>query len=299
VSAPGIGRTRQRLRAQRVGAGIARMPGAAVTSAVVLLALVVAAVLADVLRPLDTVGVSLGGALQPPSAAHPMGTDPVGRDLAALTLHGLRVSFGVSVAAAVVAAVLGGAVGTLAGTLGGRVDAVLMRVVDVFASQNHFLFGLLLIVLIRPAVGPAVAVLLAVAVTHWVPIARIVRSELLSLRTRPYVLAAIGAGASRWQVARTHLLPQLFPAIGLGFVLLVPHAIFHESGYSFLGIGMPPTSASLGNLLADSQRSLLLGGWWATVFPGAMIFLASASVGTLGQWARDRHDPRARSELER
>ena len=112
------------------------------------------------------------------------------------------------------------------------------------------------------------------------------------------MLASINAGASRLHVARRHLLPHVVQALALTFVLLVPHAIFHESGYSFLGLGMPPTRASLGNLVADSQRSLLLGGWWATLFPGGVLFVFCAAVGTIGAWGRDRLDPRSRSELE-
>ena len=110
--------------------------------------------------------------------------------------------------------------------------------------------------------------MLAVGLTHWPSLARIVRGELLSVRERPFVAAAIGGGANRWRLARRHYLPHLLPAIGLAFVLTVPHAIFHESAYSFLGLGLPAHEASLGNILADGQRSLLAGGWWIALFPG-------------------------------
>src|SRR5690606_11835574 len=136
------------------------------------------------------------------------------------------------------------------------------------------------------------------ALTHWVQIARIVRGELLSLRERPFVRAAINGGAGRWRLATRHYVPHLVPQIGLGFVLLLPHAIFHESGLSFLGLGMAPDQASLGNLLSDSRRSILLGGWWTAFFPGMLIFLASFCVGTLGEYLRDRLNPRWRAELE-
>lgn len=285
-----------------LGTVVRRVPGAAVASATVFGLLVVLALGADVIRPLDTRTITLGEALQAPSLAHPgapiWGTDLLGRDLFALAIHGLRVSFTVSLVAAVCAAVIGGTIGIVAGAFGGRTDAVLMRLVDVFASQNHFLFGVLVVVLMRPVVGPAGAVLLSVGLTHWVSIARIVRGELLSLRERPFVVAAINGGSGRLRLARRHYLPHLLPAASLGFVLLVPHAIFHESAYSFLGLGMPAHQASLGNLLADSQQSLLLGAWWASLLPGLLVFLASLSVGTLGEWWRDRRNPRWRSELQ-
>lgn len=227
-----------------------------------------------------------------------MGTDEVGRDLLAEVLHGLRVSVAIAAFAALVAVVVGGAFGLLAGTMGGRVDALVMRFVDMFASQNHFLFGILLVVLFRPVLGGAGAVLLSVGLTHWPSLARIVRGELLSLRERPFVAAAVGGGAGRMRLARRHYLPHLLPALGLGFVLTFPHAIFHESALSFLGLGLPPHQASLGNIIADSQRSLLAGAWWSSLFPGAMILLVALFIGTLGEYWRDRLQPRWRSELE-
>ena len=184
--------------------------------------------------------------------------------------------------------------GLLAGALGGRVDTGVMRAVDVLGSQNHFLFGILLVVLFRPALGGAGAIMLAVGLTHWPSLARIVRGELLSVRERPFVAAAIGGGAGRRRLARRHYLPHLLPAVGLAFVLTVPHAIFHESAYSFLGLGLPAHEASLGNILADGQRSLLAGGWWIALFPGLAILLAAMTIGTLAEHWRERLHPRWR-----
>jgi len=200
--------------------------------------------------------------------------------------------------AALTAALVGTLVGIVAGTLGGTADAVVMRVTDVFASQNHFLFGILLVVLFRPALGGAGAIMLSVGLTHWPSLARIVRGELMSLRERPFVAAAVGGGAERMRLARRHYLPHLLPAVGLAFVLTVPHAIFHESALSFLGLGLEPHRASLGNILADGQRSLLAGGWWIALFPGMAILLASMTIGTLAEYWREQRHPRWRSELE-
>jgi peptide/nickel transport system permease protein len=275
-----------------------RYPKAMLLAVSILAVLIFVSLTADIIRPLDTRSVNLEASLESPSLAHPMGTDQLGRDLMAHSIHGLRLSFTVSFIAAVIAAIIGGGLGLLAGTFGGKIDALVMRFIDVFHSQNHFLFGILIVVLFRPVLGSAGAIMLSVGLTHWVAIARIVRGELLSLRERPFVAAAVNGGAGRWRLAYRHYLPHLVPAAGLGFVLLMPHAIFHESGLSFLGLGMPPHQASLGNLLAGSRSSLLLGAWWASFFPGMLIFLASMSVGTLGEYLRDRHNPRWRSELE-
>jgi len=273
-------------------------PLPAVIAGVLLIVLALGAASADLIRPMDPRAIDISRSLQPPSLSHPMGTDQVGRDLFTLALHSLRLSFTVSILAAVAAMILGAVIGLAAGAIGGWVDGVVMRAIDVFQSQNHFLLAILIVVLFRPALGSAGAIALSVALTHWIQIARIVRGELLSLRERPFVYAAINGGAGRWRLARRHYLPHLVSQIGLGFVLLVPHAIFHESGLSFLGLGMPPDQASLGNLLSDSRRSILLGGWWTAFFPGMLIFLASLCVGTIGEYIRDRANPRWRSELE-
>jgi peptide/nickel transport system permease protein len=285
-------------RSQRLAEVMQRWPVSVRVAAGVLAVLVVVALLANVIAPLDDTAVDLDRVLDGPSASHLMGTDEVGRDLFARVLHGVRISLTIATLAALAAVAVGTLVGMLAGTMGGKVDAVVMRVTDVFASQNHFLFGILLLVLFRPALGGPGAVMLAVGLTHWPSLARIVRGELMSLRERPFVSAAIGGGASRWRLARRHYLPHLMPAVGLAFVLTVPHAIFHESAYSFLGLGLPAHEASLGNILADGQRSLLAGGWWIALFPGLAILTAAMTIGTLAEHWREHLHPRWRSELE-
>jgi len=276
---------------------VATRPASVLAAGVVLALLVLAALGADLLRP-DTGGVALDEVLAPPSLAHPFGTDEIGRDVLALSLRAMRVSFAISLLAAVVALLIGVTVGVLAGTLGGWVDGALMRMVDFLGSQNHFLFAILLVVLFRPALGAAAAVCLSVALSHWLVLARIVRGELLSLRERPFVAAAVGGGATRVRLVVRHFLPHLAPAIAVAMVLLPPHAIFHESALSFLGLGLPPHQASLGNLIAAGQRSLLAGAWWISLFPGLLILAACVAFGTLGEYWRDRHQPRWRGELE-
>lgn len=243
---------------------------------------------------LDQQAVDLAAKLQPPSWAHPFGTDDVGRDLLLRCVYGLRVSLLVGVAAALTATVIGTAVGAAAGALGGWADRTLMRLVDTFSSVPHLLLGIFIVAMFRPGVWP---VIVSVALTHWLSTARIVRAEVLSLRARPHIDAAVSGGASRWRVAVRHLLPAVLPQAALASVLMVPHAMWHESALSFLGLGLPTHMASLGNLIQSARGSLLAGQWWPTLFPGLLIIVPTLAIaGLAGAW-RERINPRRRSEL--
>ncbi|MFJ6986886.1 MULTISPECIES: ABC transporter permease [unclassified Streptomyces] len=280
-----------------------RAPGTARRSthalrARVSIALVALTVLAVLLVPplvqLDQQAVDLAAKLRPPSPAHPFGTDDVGRDLLLRCVYGLRVSLLVGVAAALTATVLGTAVGATAGAFGGWVDRVVMRLVDTFSSVPHLLLGIFIVAMFRPGVWP---VIVSVALTHWLSTARIVRAEVLSLRARPFVDAAVSGGASRWRVTVRHLLPGVLPQAGLAAVLMVPHAMWHESALSFLGLGLPTHTASLGTLVQSARGSLLAGQWWPTLFPGLFLIVPTLAVaGLAGVW-RERINPRRRSEL--
>ncbi|MGW0925058.1 ABC transporter permease [Streptomyces sp. NPDC002755] len=261
-------------------------------------ALVAATVLAVLLVPplvqLDQQAVDLAAKLLPPSWSHLFGTDDLGRDLLVRCVYGLRVSLLVGVAAAVTATVIGTAVGATAGALGGWVDHGLMRVVDTFSSVPHLLLGIFIVAMFRPGVWPVVV---SVALTHWLSTARIVRAEVMSLRSRPYIEAAVSGGASRWRVAVRHLLPAVLPQAALAAVLMVPHAMWHESALSFLGLGLPTHTASLGTLIQGARGSLLAGQWWPTLFPGLFIVVPTLAIaGLAGAW-RERINPRRRSEL--
>ncbi|MFD4710717.1 ABC transporter permease [Streptomyces sp. NPDC058430] len=264
------------------------------TSAVLVAAVVLAVLVVPPLAHLDEQAVDLAARLQPPSWTHPFGTDDVGRDLLLRCVYGLRVSLVVGVVAAVVATVIGTTVGALAGAVGGWTDRVVMRFVDVFSSVPHLLLGIFIVAMFRPGVWPVVV---SVALTHWLSTARIVRAEVLSLRSRPYIDAAVSAGSSRRRIAVRHLLPGVLPQAALAAVLMVPHAVWHESALSFLGLGLPAHQASLGTLVQSARGSLLAGGWWPTLFPGLFIIVPTLAIaGLAGAW-RERLNPRRRSEL--
>ncbi|GAA2323949.1 ABC transporter permease [Nonomuraea roseoviolacea subsp. roseoviolacea] len=256
--------------------------------------LVLAVVLVPLLVRLDQQLVDLRAAGLPPSLAHPFGTDEVGRDVLLRSIYGLRVSLLVGLVAAVVSATIGGLVGLAAGAAGGPLDRLLMRVVDGVNSMPHLLLGIFIVALFAPS---AIAVIVSVGVTHWTTAARIVRSEVLSLRGRPFIDAAVSGGSSRLRIVRRHFLPNLAPHLLLATVLMVPHAIWHETALSFLGLGLPAHLASLGNMINDGQRSLLAGDWWSSLFPGLLILTPTLAIHALAQHLRDRANPRRRSEL--
>ncbi|MEU7781038.1 ABC transporter permease [Micromonospora parva] len=280
-----VARSRLRLRPGQTGVVIAGL---------VLLTTVAGSLLAPLVWPLDQSAVALDQTRLAPSWTHLAGTDDLGRDVAHRAVYGLRVSLLVGAVAALVATVLGGVVGGIAGTLGGRVDRILMRIVDTIAAMPHLLLGIFIVAMLRPSLG---AVIASVGLTHWLSTARIVRSEVLSLRDRPFIDAAISGGAGRFRVLTRHLLPHVLPRLALATTLMIPHAVWHETALSFLGLGLPPHLASLGNMINDGQGSLLTGAWWASLAPGAVIVVVTLAIAVLAARWRDRFDPRIRAEL--
>lgn len=261
-------------------------------SVAVLAALVLGALLLPVL--LGAQPVDYGSIRLEPGFAHPFGTDSSGRDVLARSMAGLRVSLLVAALSALVSTALGSVIGVLAGGLGGWPDRLLMRLVDIVNSVPHLLLGVVVVALYR---GSLLAVICSIACTHWTTVARIVRSEVLSLRQRPFVEAAIAGGSSRARILRRHLLPAVVPQAALSAVLLLPHAVWHETALSFLGLGLPPHLASIGNILGDGRDAVLLGAWWIVLFPSLLLVATTLAVSGLAATWRDRLVPRRRSEL--
>lgn len=254
------------------------------------------ALLVPLLAPDAWALADLGRARQAPSASHWFGTDYAGHDLFLRVAQGVRVSLLIAVVCAVLATVIGVLVGTIAAAFGRTVDAVLMRTTDGVNALPHLLLGIVLVAMFR---GSLLAIVLSIALTHWPQVARIVRSEALSIRASEYVDAAYLAGATRWQVLRRHLLPAGLTQATVAVVLLLPHAIWHESTLSFLGLGLSPDQASLGTLLQQSRGELLLGNWWTLVFPGGVLVLASLVVAQLAGQLRRRFAPRTDEDAVR
>ncbi|OLT24138.1 ABC transporter permease [Kytococcus sp. CUA-901] len=229
-------------------------------------------------------GIDLARTLQAPSAGHWAGTDHSGRDLLVRVAQGLRVSLAIAALAALASVVLGVLVGAAAASLGRWADAALMRLGDGVSALPHLVLGLV-VVAMWP--GSVVAIVASIALTHWPTVARLVRAEALAVRRSQYVDAARLAGATRWQVLRRHLVPAALPQALVAVMLLLPHAVFHESTLSFFGIGLQPTEASLGTLLAQARSDVLLGAWWSLVAPGAALALTTLAVGGVGRALTD------------
>ncbi len=217
-------------------------------------------------------------ALLPPGPGQWFGTDHSGYDLFVRSAEGLRVSLLVALVCAVVATVLGVAVGAVAATAGGRVDRLLMRTTDGVNALPHLLIGVVIVALYP---GSLPAIIASIALTHWPQIARVVRAEMLSVRSSEYVEAAYLWGASRGQVLGRHLLPAALPQAVVGLVMLVPHAVWHESTLSFLGLGLSPDEASLGTLLEVARGDVFTGAWWTLAAPAGVLVATTLSVAGL------------------
>lgn len=230
-----------------------------------------------------------------PSTEHLFGTDLLGRDVFVRCAQGLRISLALAALAAVISTVAGVVVGTVSAAVGGWFDAITMRVVDATNALPHLLLGVVIAALWR---GQWWAIVASIGLTHWTQVARIVRAEVLRVRTGDHVAAAVASGSSRAQVWATHLLPSVVPQALVAVVLLLPHAVWHESALSFLGVGLPPNDPSLGTLLEDARSGVLAGGWWLLVFPGGALTAACLAIAGVGAHVRDRAMPRRAIESQ-
>lgn len=265
-----------------------RRPHAHLWAVAVLTAIVVYALVVPLLAGADPRLTDFAAAYRGPSSSHWFGTDSAGRDLFVRTAAGLQVSLVIAAVCAVTSAALGLAVGVAAGALGGRVDRTVMRLVDGINALPHLLLGIVIVALYP---GNLAAILASIALTHWTQVARIARAEVRAARSATYIEAARLSGATRTRVTVTHLVPA---AAGQGIVaviLLLPHAIWHESTLSFLGLGLPPDQASLGTLLQDARAAVLTGAWWTLLFPAVALVVTTLAVSVVGTTLRDRITP--------
>ena len=285
------------VEAQAPSRGVrARLGGLPLFSLVVLALLIVAAVFAPLLTPYSPTEGELGDRLVPPvwqaggSPAHVLGTDRQGRDILARIIYGTRVSLGVSLLAIVVAGGMGVAIGLAAGYFGGWVDAVLMRLTDVALSLPTILIALVLAVVLGPGFGNVIAV---IGLVLWPRYARQVRGEARSLMQQEFVALARIAGCSPLRIMFVHLLPNLVPSLLVLATLQVGDVIIFESTLSFLGVGLPPPLPAWGLMVADG-RTLITSAWWVAVLPGLAIMATVLGMNLLGDWTRDRLDPKLR-----
>ncbi len=276
---------------------LARAPVSIIVMGSLLVVFVVVAVFAPLLAPFDPARQSLILRLRPPGSAGPhgmtflLGTDDLGRDLLSRVIHGARASMAVAVASVSLSLVLGSALGMLAGWRRGWVEVVIMRFVDVMLSIPAILLAVLAVAVAGPGFQTLILVL---GLTRWPRYARVAYAQTLQVATLPYIRAAELAGASATRLLLRHVLPNI-----AGPLLVVATAefglmILFEAGLSFLGLGIQPPTPSWGTIMS-AGRQYIERAWWLTVFPGGCLFLLVLSVNVLGDWIRDRLDPRART----
>jgi peptide/nickel transport system permease protein len=256
--------------------------------------------------PFDLRNLDLNNALLEPAwseqgqAAYPLGTDDQGRDVLSTILHGSRISLLVGLASVALAMVMGVALGLLSGYIGGRLDAFIMRVADVQLSFPAILIALLINGVARAALPSdanidalALAVLIgSIGLANWVQYARTVRGSTLVEKNREYVQAARVIGVGPLAIMLRHVLPNVLGPVLVIATINVATAIITEATLSFLGVGVPPTSPSLGTMINNGNNFLYSGEWWLVIFPGAALILLCMSVNLLGDWLRDALNPK-------
>ena len=259
--------------------------------------LALTAVFAPVVSPYDPEKFDLNIRVQPPSTAHIMGTDELGRDLFMRILYGGRISLTIGVLAMALAVSVGTLVGALAGFYGGWIDSSLMRVTDVFLAFPR-LFVLILVTTVlrqlnlpwlRASDWPPIAAV--IGLLSWMSIARLVRAEYLSIKEKEFIEAARGVGADDARIIFRHILPNAASPIIVAATLGVAASIITESGLSYLGFGVQPPTPTWGNLLQNAQAQMTYAPWTA-IFPGLMIFMAVIAINYIGDGLRDALDPR-------
>ncbi|HWI83328.1 ABC transporter permease [Ramlibacter sp.] len=257
-------------------------------------------------NPFDLTTLVLGDARLPPawsaagSSKYLLGTDDQGRDILSAVIYGARISLVVGITSVILSMVIGVALGLLAGFRGGWTDTFLMRLCDVMLS-----FPAILVALLIAGVGRALfphaqdtvafgVLIVSITLTGWVQYARTVRGSALVERHKEYVQAARVTGVSPLRIMRRHVLPNVMGPVLVLATIHVATAIITEATLSFLGVGVPPTSPSLGTLIRVGNDYLFSGEWWITIVPGLMLVLIALSVNLLGDWLRDALNPRLR-----
>jgi peptide/nickel transport system permease protein len=276
--------------------------------AILILLLVGPAIFANQVAPHDPIDGSLSKRLLPPawvgeevvngvvvkkggSWDHPLGTDKVGRDILSRIIHGARISLMVSLIAIFCAGVVGTSLGLLAGYFGGWWDHIIMRVVDIKLSLQAILLALVL----AAALGPGFfTVIIVISMILWTRYARLVRGETLAIRSQDFIARTKVAGSSTFRIITRHIFPNVVNTIIVLATLEVGQVILLEATLSFLGVGIPRPKPAWGLMVADG-RELVVAAWWVAFFPGLAILLTVLSMNLLGDWIRDKLDPKLRN----
>lgn len=271
----------------------ARNRGATV-GLILLLALVAVAALAPLLFPQSPWRMVARPMLPPMTDGFLLGTDTLGRDVASGIVHGARVSLLIGVVSTAVSLLIGVPLGAVAGYFGGWIDDVVMRFTEFFQTIPSFALAIVLVAILQPSLS---SIVLAIAIVSWPPITRLIRGEVMSLRTREYVQAAVIVGQSTPRIIFTQVLPNTLAPIIVMASLMVATAILLESSLSFLGLGDP--NLMTWGYMVGAGRSRLIDAWWISFFPGLAIFLAVLALNLVGEGINDAFNPHLRGEGRR
>lgn len=256
------------------------------TASALLLLIAIAA--AGVMMPESAYAPRFSAKNLPPSQTHLFGTDWTGRDMFARTIKGLSISILIGTLASFISCIIALVLGISAATLGRWADTLISWLLDAMLGLPHAV----LLILISFALGKGTfGVLIGVAVTHWPKLTRIVRAEILQIRSRQYILASRKLGLSIPRVAWIHIIPQVLPQFIISFILLFPHAIMHEASITFLGFGLPPEQPAIGVILSESLKYLMSDMWWLTFFPGISLIAIVLLFECIGENLRLLSDP--------
>ncbi len=254
------------------------------------LILFVVSLLAPWISPYEPTAIDLKNVLGAPSWQHPLGTDQLGRDILSRMIWGSRISLKVGFVSTGISIIIGALLGAVAGYYGRRVDALIMRVVDIMLCFPTFFLILAVIAFLEPSIWN---IMLIIGLTNWMGITRLVRADFITLKERDFVKAARVIGAGNWRIIFIHILPNAMASLLVAATFGVAGAILTESALSFLGIGVQPPTPSWGNILTDGKDNIDIA-WWLSLFPGLAILVTVLGYNLLGEGIRDSLDPRLR-----
>jgi peptide/nickel transport system permease protein len=257
---------------------------------IILIPMFFCALCAPLISPHNPIQPDLKNVLAGPSFSHPFGTDTLGRDVLARVIYGSRISLLVGFVSVGIATLIGMVIGAVSGYYGGIADEIIMRFVDLMMCFPTFFLILAVIAFLEPSIWN---IMIVIGLTNWMGIARLVRAEILSIKSKEYVLAAKAQGVPGLKIIFSHVLPNALAPVYVVATLGIGGAILTESALSFLGIGVQPPTASWGNVLAQAKDNIEIA-WWLSLYPGLAIFFTVMGYNLLGEGLSDVLDPRRR-----
>lgn len=255
-----------------------------ITGSVIIGILSLIAIFAPLISGHDPATIEQNSLLMPPSQNHPLGTDSLGRDILSRIFYGARISLSIGIIAVGIATVLGVTLGSIAGFYGGFIDSLIMRFVDIMLCFPTFFLILAVIAITEPSIFKIMSI---IGITSWMGPARLIRSEILSLKEREFILAEVALGASNLRIITRHLIPNAIGPVIVNATLGIGSAILLESGLSFLGLGVQPPTASWGNILIESKSTMGVA-WWITLFPGLAILVTILGFNLIAEGLREK-----------